>query len=95
MLDDLGKEAQSPWTVMTLFELLNARYEGMRSTVITTQYTMDELEARLARRGEAETARAIVSRIRQTCDDVRLGGPDKRRAAATPPQMRRVYDGIP
>ena len=44
---------------------------------------------------EAETARAIVSRIRQTCDDVRLGGPDKRRAAATPPQMRRVYDGIP
>ncbi|MCH4083847.1 ATP-binding protein [Parafannyhessea umbonata] len=95
VLDDLGKEAQSPWTVMTLFELLNARYEGMRSTVITTQYTMDELEARLARRGEAETARAIVSRIRQTCDDVRLGGPDKRRAAATPPQMRRVYDGIP
>ena len=96
VLDDLGKEKQTAWTVTTLYALVNARYEEMRSTLITSQYTMDELEARLARRGEAETARAIVSRIRQTCEDVWLTGPDMRRThAASPPRMRRVYDGIP
>ncbi|RHD74834.1 cell division protein ZapE [Olsenella sp. AM30-3LB] len=96
VLDDLGKESQSAWTLMTLFELLNARYEGMRSTVVTSQYTMGELERRLARRGESETARAVVSRIRQTCEDVTLVGQDRRRPAGTPPRApRSIYDGIP
>lgn len=96
VLDDLGKESQSAWTLMTLFELLNARYEAMRSTVITSQYTMEELERRLARRGESETACAVVSRIRQTCEDVALVGQDTRRPKGTQPGApRSVYDGIP
>ena len=96
VLDDLGKESQSAWTLMTLFELLNARYEAMRATIITSQYTMGELERRLARRGESETACAVVSRIRQTCEDVALVGQDRRSPAGTPQgPSRSIYDGIP
>lgn len=78
VLDDLGKESSSRWSLMTLFTIVNARYEGMRPTVITSQYTLGQLRARLASTGEAETAAAIVSRIAAMCADVTLSGPDLR-----------------
>lgn len=79
VLDDLGKESSSRWSLMTLFTIVNTRYEGMRPTVVTSQYTLSQLRSRLASTGEAETAAAIASRIAATCADVELTGPDLRR----------------
>ncbi|WP_158559559.1 ATP-binding protein [Olsenella sp. AF21-51] len=84
VLDDLGKESSSRWSLMTLFAIVNARYEGMRPTVVTSQYTLSQLRSRLASTGEAETATAIASRIAATCADVELTGPDLRRGAFGP-----------
>jgi DNA replication protein DnaC len=84
VLDDLGKESGSRWSLMTLFAIVNARYEGMRPTVVTSQYTLSQLRSRLASTGEAETATAIASRIAATCADVELTGPDLRRGAFGP-----------
>lgn len=81
VLDDLGKESSSRWSLMTLFTIVNTRYEGMRPTVVTSQYTLSQLRSRLASTGEAETAAAIASRIAATCADVELTGPDLRRGA--------------
>ena len=81
VLDDLGKESSSRWSLTTLFTIVNARYEGMRPTVVTSQYTLSQLRSRLASTGEAETAAAIASRIAATCADVELTGPDLRRGA--------------
>jgi DNA replication protein DnaC len=84
VLDDLGKESGSRWSLMTLFTIVNTRYEGMRPTVVTSQYTLSQLRSRLASTGEAETATAIASRIAATCADVELTGPDLRRGAFGP-----------
>ncbi len=90
VLDDLGKESRSRWSLMTLFTIVNARYEGMRPTVITSQYTLGQLRARLASTGEAETAAAIVSRIAAMCADVTLSGPDLRGDAWKPLGMQTM-----
>lgn len=79
VLDDMGKENGSGWAINTIFQVVNARYESMRPTVVTSQYGLDALERRLARSGERESAAAIISRLRQTCADVHLPGADRRR----------------
>lgn len=84
VLDDLGKESASQWSAMTLYRVVNARYEAMLPTVFTSQYAPRALLARLSRSGEAETAEAIVSRIRETCATVALTGPDRRAAVGFP-----------
>ena len=79
VLDDLGKEDATEWSVGTVFSVLDARYEDMRPTIVTSNYAPGVLADRLARRGERVTAEAIASRISQTCRPVYLGGRDRRR----------------
>lgn len=79
VLDDLGKEDATEWSVGTVFSVLDARYEDMRPTIVTSNYAPGALADRLARRGERVTAEAIASRISQTCRPVHLGGRDRRR----------------
>ena len=79
VLDDLGKEDATEWSVGTVFSVLDTRYEDMRPTIVTSNYAPGALADRLARRGERVTAEAIASRISQTCKPVYLGGRDRRR----------------
>ncbi|MCH3943903.1 MAG: ATP-binding protein [Atopobiaceae bacterium] len=85
VLDDLGKESNTRWALTMLFTLVNARYERMLPTVITSQYTMEGLRQRLSQKGERETAEAIVSRLSETCMDVALVGGDRRRVETSLP----------
>ena len=79
VLDDLGKEGAGSWAMTTLFQVVNHRYEEMLPTIATSQYGIEEIERRLARAGERETAAAIASRLRETCEVVDLGNRDFRR----------------
>lgn len=79
ILDDLGKESGSAWSASMLFQIVNHRYEAMRPLIVTSQYDLAGLEKRIARQGERESARAIVSRLGQMCHMVRLTGDDRRR----------------
>lgn len=79
IIDDLGKENANQWAVTTLFQMVNSRYENMLPTVFTSQYALPDLERRMSRSGEAESAKAIVSRIGEMCDVVVLSHPDRRR----------------
>lgn len=79
ILDDLGKESGSAWSASMLFQIVNHRYETMRPLIVTSQYDLAGLEKRIARQGERESARAIVSRLGQMCHMVRLTGDDRRR----------------
>ena len=54
-------------------------FEAMRPLIVTSQYDLATLEKRISRRGERESARAIVSRLRQMCHEVHLTGGDRRR----------------
>lgn len=80
VLDDVGKENANSWAATTMFEVVNGRYERMLPTIYTSQYSFSELESRMSRSGERESAQAVLSRIVQTSTLVDLGRTDRRRS---------------
>lgn len=67
IVDDLGKEQITDWSMSTLYSIFNDRYEDMRPTIITTNYNTDGLVAALTPKGYDDTKIvAIVSRLRET-----------------------------
>lgn len=68
IIDDIGKENANAWVMTMLFQVINARYESMHPTIVTSQYSPFELTARMSRSGERESATAIVERLKETCE---------------------------
>ena len=60
VLDDLGAEKSSEWVMSVLYLLINRRYEDMRTTVITSNFNLIELDDKL---GDAR----IPHRIGRMC----------------------------
>ncbi len=77
ILDDLGKEQQTAWTVSRLYSIVNARDGAMLPTVITSNFRVSELAARMAACDES-TAKAIGSRLAGICETVATDGGDRR-----------------
>lgn len=74
ILDDLGAEKPSDWVREQLFIIINARYEEMLPTVITTNYRLfgeSQLEERIGAR--------TFSRIIEMCNGVLLNDEDHRK----------------
>lgn len=78
LIDDLGKRRPTGFVLDSLFQLIDQRYSSMRPTLVTTQYRPSDLVRRLAEQGDADTAKAIVSRLRHGAMVVEFGGPDGR-----------------
>jgi DNA replication protein DnaC len=77
ILDDLGKEKVTAWAASMIFSIINARYENMLPTIITTNHGCKELAAAL---GDDRTrAEAIVSRLQETCVTVVMAWDDHRK----------------
>ena len=69
IMDDVGAEKPSDWVRERLYSIINDRYSDMKSTIYTTNSTMQDLSINLQER--------IVSRM--TCDEVLvLDGTSKR-----------------
>lgn len=67
IIDDLGKEQCSDWSMSTLYSILNDRYEDMKPTIVTTNYNADQLAAALTPKGFDNTKIiAIISRLKET-----------------------------
>lgn len=67
IIDDLGKEQCTEWSISTLYSILNFRYEDMRPTIVTTNYNTDGLLKALTPKGaDNSTIKAIISRLRET-----------------------------
>ena len=80
IVDDLGKEQCTEWSVSTLYSILNDRYEDMKPTIITTNYNADELVRALTPKGgDGTKARAIISRLREVSTVI------------TMPELRQEY----
>ena len=58
----------------------NGRYEAERATIVTSQYTQAGLAAVLSEYGRKEDALAIVSRLAEMTERVKMDGPDRRMA---------------
>lgn len=78
VLDDLGKEKITDWTLQTLFRIINDRYNYERPVIVTTQFSSVELAERLSSGGDEATAKAIISRLFEMCDPLEKGGKDRR-----------------
>lgn len=78
ILDDLGKEGSTDFALERIFALVDSRSSGLLPTIVTTQYRPSHLVKRLARRGDYDTAQAIVSRLVQDSEIIELKGPDRR-----------------
>jgi len=78
IVDDLGKEVPSQWSLSKLFEIFDSRYANNRPTIVTTQFDSASLARRMANSGDTETAMAIVSRFREKYRGMNLGDVDRR-----------------
>jgi DNA replication protein DnaC len=73
IIDDLGKENNSEYTLSILYQLINRVYENEKPIIITTNFSSIELARKLGERGQA-----IVSRITEMCEPVIFKGEDWR-----------------
>lgn len=79
IIDDLGKEQCSDWTMSTLYSILNDRYEDMKPTIITTNYGTDDLVRALTPRGyDNSKIIAIISRLKETSRVITMAWADYR-----------------
>ena len=70
LLDDLGAEKVTEWSLQTLYIILNERYENEKTTIITSNYSLEKLKEFVGER--------IVSRIAEMCLLTNLAGKDRR-----------------
>jgi DNA replication protein DnaC len=61
VLDDFGTQNTSDWAFTMLYMLINRRYDDMSPTIITSNYSLEELADKL------EDDR-ITSRLYEMCD---------------------------
>ena len=79
-IDDLGKEKPTEWNIALLFSLIDFRYCNGLPTVITSNYTLDDLADKLTPpMGDKMTAEAITDRLWEECQQIRINGQSWRR----------------
>lgn len=81
ILDDLGTERPTDWSLSEIANVIYERHESGRPTIVTTNFRPAKLAVRLAGRGETVEGERLVSRL---CGNgatiVHLGGADRRLA---------------
>ena len=81
IMDDLGAEMITEWGRETIYQIINKRYNHNRQTLITSNYTPNELLTRFNKTKNAEEliiGKRIVSRLYEMCRQVELKGTDHR-----------------
>lgn len=79
IVDDLGKEQCSDWSMSTLYTIFNDRYEDMKPTIVTTNYNTSGLINAMVPKGADDTKIiAIVSRLQETSAVITMAWKDIR-----------------
>lgn len=63
LLDDLGAEKISDWTISSLYVILNNRYNYCRPTIITTNFTAEQIEQTIGSRIASRLAEGRIIQI--------------------------------
>jgi DNA replication protein DnaC len=80
-IDDLGAERPTEWALEQTATLVERRHREALPTIVTSNYSPEELAGRLGR-DEPVVGRRIVSRLGDGAVVVRVGGKDRRTATA-------------
>lgn len=78
IIDDIGKEKVSQWSLEKLFSIVNTRYENNLPIVITTNYNIETLIDKLTINNNSDVAESLVSRLYEMCRGIRLNTSDHR-----------------
>lgn len=81
ILDDMGAEKISEWTVKMMQELINARYNAKKPLIMTSNYEPYEMLAEFGRKDKVQAGR-IASRLREMAYFVLAGNKDRRPSKA-------------
>lgn len=79
IIDDLGSDATNEWANTRLRAAIDARYDSMKPTIITSNYSKKELTQQLTNGTDDMTPRAILSRLSEMTKSYELGGEDRRK----------------
>ena len=77
VLDDLGKEQPTPYSLSMLYQVIDSRYAASKPTVVTSNFSRGALVNRWEQ-ADLETAEAIASRLCEDCEVIQLDGEDRR-----------------
>lgn len=77
IMDDIGSGYVTDWNVGILYTIINDRYNAKRPIILTSNYDLDGLEAKLSK-AEPTSAQRIVSRLRALTYAADLGQLDRR-----------------
>ncbi len=79
IIDDLGKEQCTEWSMSILYSIINERYEAMKPIIITTNFSADDLIKILTPKGSGnQKAAAIISRLKEMSRTVTMAWEDWR-----------------
>ncbi len=70
ILDDLGAEKASDWTLQTLYSIIDIRMREQKQTIITSNLDLDGIREKLSDR--------VASRLKGMCQHIAMNGKDKR-----------------
>ena len=79
LIDDVGKEQMTAWSLPIFFEIIKKRGEKLRPTIITTNDDGKQLLEKFTVDGDRATADAILSRF-SAYRIIKLEGQDRRKA---------------
>ncbi len=79
VIDDLGKEKATNWSMEKLYQIIDKRYTEYKPTVITSNYGLQALAERLTIDGNDDVVQSIVSRLTEMCKGVLIKGEDWRK----------------
>lgn len=82
VIDDLGKEKPTMWVEQMVYEIINGRYEDNKPVIITTNTSLKGIGEQYEKNGAA-----IVSRIVEMCEGVKMGGRDWRKGRLNLPNQ--------
>lgn len=72
ILDDMGAEKPSEWTMATMYDIVNTRIENLLPTIITSNFMLEELEAKADSRVISRLSdRDVFPRVANTATDYR------------------------
>lgn len=79
IIDDFGKEKPTEWALQMMYTIIDRRYNSMRPIILTTNYNSQELKEKFTLNGDTSSAAAVVDRLEQMCEFVKVGGESYRR----------------
>jgi len=73
VIDDLGKENSTDNSIALIYQIINRLYEHEKPIIVTTNFTSVALRKKLGEKGDA-----IISRLAEMCEFIKISGEDWR-----------------